>query len=157
MHPSPVSGLLPSSHDCAICTEVQDIYRTLRLEDQQTLSKNVSRERKPLGVNIYRLLFVVLSRCTDNRVLPPPFGARRMSPRLHQGATYINTLLTAPHLDASRHIGQLHRDSKPPQACKGAKNKSSSCVRGKCINRQSGPRLITVPQTNYARMQQCSP
>lgn len=116
MHPSPVSDLLPSSHDCAVSTEVQDIYRVLQLEDQQALSKNVSRGRKPLGVNIYRLLLVVLSCCTDNRVPLPPFGARQMSPRLHQGATYINALLTAPHLDASRHIGQLHRDSKPPQA-----------------------------------------
>lgn len=88
-------------------------------KDQQTLSRNVSRGRKPLGVNIYRLL--LLSCCADNRVPLPPFGARQMSPRLHQGATYINTLLTAPHLDASRHIGRLHRDSKPPQAWKGAK------------------------------------
>lgn len=116
MHPSPVSDLLPSSHDCAVSTEVQDIYH-----DQQALSKNVSRGRKPLGVNIYRLLLVVLSCCTDNRVPSPPFGARHMSPRLHQGATYINTLLTAPHLDASRHISQLQCDSKPPQAWKGAK------------------------------------
>lgn len=60
MPPSPVSDLLPSSHDCAVCTEVQDIYRILQLEDQQARSKNVSRGRKPLGVNIYRLLFVGL-------------------------------------------------------------------------------------------------
>lgn len=115
MHPSPVSDLLPSSHDCAVSTQVQDIYGILQLEDQQTLRKNVSRGRKPLGVNM------VLSCCTNNRVPLPPFGSRQMSPRLHQGATYVNTLLTAPHLDASRHIGQLHRDSKPPQAWKGAK------------------------------------